>query len=229
MKRQPGDQQTTGATGALASASLPGREQSLPLLGGREIVARIVDPKAWGLEPGISPTYMGSKDRQQFALAKADAILSALGLGNSAQAVQEPLPGHSLHPDTPSEPSGLYQERPVEAFCWTGQDRNDWPGWAAESDSIDERCDLLLSAAVTGLYVWTPEGQMRAFPGDWIIRGVTGLVRPCKPDTFAATYAAFAAASSEPQTGAVSGRQTSVETANQALSQPPQPSPEVMK
>ena len=34
----------------------------------------------------------------------------------------------------------------------------------------------------------TLEGDMRASPGDWIIRGVQGEFYPCKPDIFAATY-----------------------------------------
>ena len=34
----------------------------------------------------------------------------------------------------------------------------------------------------------TLEGDMRAFPGDWIIKGVKGEFYPCKPDIFAATY-----------------------------------------
>lgn len=36
----------------------------------------------------------------------------------------------------------------------------------------------------------TLEGEMRADPGDWIIRGVKGEFYPCKPDIFAATYEA---------------------------------------
>jgi len=38
------------------------------------------------------------------------------------------------------------------------------------------------------LIIKTLEGDMRADPGDWIIRGVKGEVYPCKPDIFAATY-----------------------------------------
>lgn len=34
----------------------------------------------------------------------------------------------------------------------------------------------------------TLEGEMRADPGDWIIKGVKGEFYPCKPDIFAATY-----------------------------------------
>lgn len=36
----------------------------------------------------------------------------------------------------------------------------------------------------------TLEGEMRAVPGDWIIRGVQGEFYPCKPDIFAQTYEA---------------------------------------
>ncbi|MFE3381642.1 hypothetical protein [Streptomyces anulatus] len=36
----------------------------------------------------------------------------------------------------------------------------------------------------------TLEGTMRAEPGDWIIKGVTGEFYPCKPDIFIATYEA---------------------------------------
>lgn len=38
------------------------------------------------------------------------------------------------------------------------------------------------------LSIRTLEGDMRADPGDWIIRGVKGEFYPCKPDVFAASY-----------------------------------------
>ncbi|MFD3835338.1 hypothetical protein ACFWWC_03650 [Streptomyces sp. NPDC058642] len=38
------------------------------------------------------------------------------------------------------------------------------------------------------ILIHTPEGDMRALPGDWVIRGVKGEFYPCKPDIFAATY-----------------------------------------
>ena len=34
----------------------------------------------------------------------------------------------------------------------------------------------------------TLEGNMRALPGDYIIKGVQGEFYPCKPDIFEATY-----------------------------------------
>lgn len=42
------------------------------------------------------------------------------------------------------------------------------------------------------LIILTPEGDMTAEPGDWIIKGVKGELYPCKPDIFAATYEAAA-------------------------------------
>lgn len=39
-----------------------------------------------------------------------------------------------------------------------------------------------------GLIIETLEGNMRADPGDWIIKGVKGEFYPCKPDIFEATY-----------------------------------------
>ena len=39
-----------------------------------------------------------------------------------------------------------------------------------------------------GLIIKTLEGDMRADPGDWIIKGVQGEFYPCKPDIFQQTY-----------------------------------------
>jgi hypothetical protein len=39
-----------------------------------------------------------------------------------------------------------------------------------------------------GLVIHALEGEMRAEPGDWIIRSAEGAFHPCKPDIFAATY-----------------------------------------
>lgn len=38
------------------------------------------------------------------------------------------------------------------------------------------------------IVISTPEGEMAAMPGDWIIRGVAGEFYPCKPAIFEATY-----------------------------------------
>jgi len=38
------------------------------------------------------------------------------------------------------------------------------------------------------LYIQTLEGKMEARIGDWIIKGVSGELYPCKPDIFLKTY-----------------------------------------
>jgi len=39
-----------------------------------------------------------------------------------------------------------------------------------------------------GLIICTLEGEMRADPDDWIIKGIQGEMYPCKPDIFEQTY-----------------------------------------
>jgi hypothetical protein len=56
----------------------------------------------------------------------------------------------------------------------------DWCGGEVFNDAVDGTCILIN----------TPEGQMKAVDGDWIIKGVKGEFYPCKPDIFAATYEA---------------------------------------
>ncbi len=56
------------------------------------------------------------------------------------------------------------------------------PAWCGGEAVIDAFGPCIL--------IDTLEGQMRADPGDWIIRGVKGEFYPCKPDIFAATYEA---------------------------------------
>ncbi len=36
--------------------------------------------------------------------------------------------------------------------------------------------------------IYTPDGPMTAWIGDWIITGANGEHYPCRPDTFKATY-----------------------------------------
>lgn len=73
-----------------------------------------------------------------------------------------------------------FRKKPVviEAIQWTGQNEG-------------ELANFMRQPAVSqgkGLLIDTLEGEMRADPGDWIIRGVKGEFYPCKPDIFAATY-----------------------------------------
>lgn len=57
-------------------------------------------------------------------------------------------------------------------------------------------CDWLPKGTMFGqekdgshyIRIHTLEGDMKATPGDWIIKGVQGEFYPCKPDIFNATY-----------------------------------------
>jgi len=54
--------------------------------------------------------------------------------------------------------------------------------------STQER-PITTQSSVTGeVFITTLEGVMKANKGDWIIRGVSGEIYPCKPDIFEKTY-----------------------------------------
>jgi hypothetical protein len=84
-----------------------------------------------------------------------------------------------------------FRKKPVviEAVQWLNRKIVCPPGplWFA---AAEERGVIQLAGDV--LYIKTLEGEMRADPGDWIIRGVNLELYPCKPDIFAKTYEAVA-------------------------------------
>ena len=45
-----------------------------------------------------------------------------------------------------------------------------------------------MGAPISSLTIETLEGNMKALPGDWIIKGVNGEFYPCKNDIFEKTY-----------------------------------------
>jgi hypothetical protein len=96
-----------------------------------------------------------------------------------------------------------FRKKPVEVSAWplmtAGRDEHGreimriaWPEWVSGAlasgrmqfvyakDGARER--------IVGATIATLEGEMRADLGDWVIRGVTGEIYPCKPDIFEATY-----------------------------------------
>ena len=77
-----------------------------------------------------------------------------------------------------------YRKKPVviEAVQWDGErDTFSAIRRMAGQHNVQRR-------PISGLVIETLEGEMRANPGDWIIRGVKGEIYPCKPDVFAETY-----------------------------------------
>jgi hypothetical protein len=77
-----------------------------------------------------------------------------------------------------------YRKKPVviEAYQFRG-DVGD-----PEVVKLDLGCAHDRERGCDYLIIRTLEGEMRAYPGDWIIRGVAGELYPCKPDIFHATY-----------------------------------------
>ena len=75
-----------------------------------------------------------------------------------------------------------------------------WENWSAICEFVPkpwfiEGCYLDADGHETndvngriGLKMRTPDGQVIAAEGDWIIRGIQGEFYPCKPDIFEATY-----------------------------------------
>lgn len=77
-----------------------------------------------------------------------------------------------------------FRKKPVviEATRFMGQFSHDemsvdWDGYAE-----------VASCKNAILRIKTPEGDMLAGVGDWIIKGVNGEFYPCKPDIFEKTY-----------------------------------------
>ena len=78
-----------------------------------------------------------------------------------------------------------YRKKPVviEAMQFTSKDKDRAHNWV--------RCNTAAKEDIDGnpiLVIQTPEGDMTARLGDWIIKGVEGEFYPCMPGVFAATY-----------------------------------------
>jgi hypothetical protein len=76
-----------------------------------------------------------------------------------------------------------YRKKPVviEAFQYQAG-MSDFPEWATD------KIDFAVSRRNDYIITETLEGDMRANPGDWVIKGVKGELYPCKDDIFRATY-----------------------------------------
>ena len=84
-----------------------------------------------------------------------------------------------------------FRKKPVEVEAiqyWVPTTRDEIIAWTgARHTFMDDDGALQESLFLT---IHTSEGDMRAMPGDWIIRGVKGEFYPCKPDIFELTYEA---------------------------------------
>jgi hypothetical protein len=67
---------------------------------------------------------------------------------------------------------------------WVGEDK------AKINLESDEAWKLGKAPPIFSVTISTLEGDMKAMPGDYIIKGVHGEFYPCKPDIFEKTYEA---------------------------------------
>lgn len=76
-----------------------------------------------------------------------------------------------------------FRKKPVviEAMQYDGHNTLEIVAFIGANCMISRRMDA-------PIFIDTPEGQMAAQVGDWIIKGIAGEFYPCKPDIFAATY-----------------------------------------
>jgi len=95
--------------------------------------------------------------------------------------------------DTPQAAARRYRKKPVvvEAIRFDGTEESintirEWASGAGLSVLRPRGGDRASFHAL--LEIPTLEGDMRAQPGDWIIKGVKGEFYPCKPEIFEATY-----------------------------------------
>lgn len=76
-----------------------------------------------------------------------------------------------------------YRKKPVEVDAWrfTGDNGYEVMDWIADAG----HSSMVVNGA---LVIRTLEGEMRADPGDWVIKGVASEFYPCKPGIFEQTY-----------------------------------------
>lgn len=81
-----------------------------------------------------------------------------------------------------------YRKKPVviEAIRYSGRNKEEVIEWITSFPT--PRFDISWLAVNNSLYISTLEGDMRAKPGDYVIRGVAGEFYPCDPEVFAQTY-----------------------------------------
>lgn len=87
---------------------------------------------------------------------------------------------------------GVYRKKPVEieatqlVSCNEGEQLifKDTPDWLY--DSFED--GTLRRSSSGSVIVKTLEGEMSAYAGWWIIKGIEGELYPCKPSVFQSTY-----------------------------------------
>lgn len=76
-----------------------------------------------------------------------------------------------------------YRKKPIviEAIQFNGKNTSEVCNFVGEQN-------MVIASTLPHITIVTLEGNMKAQPNDWIIRGVNGEFYPCKPDIFEKTY-----------------------------------------
>jgi len=77
-----------------------------------------------------------------------------------------------------------YRKKPIviEAIKWDG---TNVLAWLEKFPELKSQIQIENAQEIT---IKTLEGNMKAYEGDYIIRGIKGKIYPCKSDIFEATY-----------------------------------------
>ena len=81
---------------------------------------------------------------------------------------------------TPSQGIAVYQW--VESHVGSTQPAGEGPGYSPDGTGVT------IDPADGMIVIRTLEGDMKAMPGDYVIKGVQGEFYPCRGDIFRATY-----------------------------------------
>ena len=89
-----------------------------------------------------------------------------------------------------------FRKKPVvvDAIQFNNMNRDDIEAFMGEDANLHYQLESETAyeagqgPPIFSLLIPTLEGDMKAMPGDWIIKGVNGEHYPCKPDIFEKTY-----------------------------------------
>ena len=76
----------------------------------------------------------------------------------------------------------------IEYVQWTGTNVSEIMSFCGSAAHDIYQINLANMPVEYSLIIKTLEGNMRAEPGDYIIKGVHGEFYPCKPEVFEETY-----------------------------------------
>lgn len=87
-----------------------------------------------------------------------------------------------------------YRQKPIEieAWRWDGEELDDSvPDWIFQEMMKGKLFITMGWKGQTYITISKKQGQLRLYPGDYIIKGCMGGIYSCKPDTFLQSHEAI--------------------------------------